>query len=685
MMSWIGNIRFKPKLIAIVVAGLVPTVLVSVVCFRAERAQIRAYADEISGLSAFVTMESLLAPLAEHEVWAAAGAAGDPSGKAKVAQAASTFEQAMAGHGEHSADYGAPTGEDERRWQNVKEAWQRLAQEHPNSVKATQSQHNELRDLIFTYRDYLVSTSGLIFDSNPANYFVLHASTVDIPDFNRYSAELRTAAAAIGANGSATSALTADVVRAEVLAESALDAVAADLSNAAQHGEKGGALQSEGGAALKDLRVAFMGFRKYIDENVTSGSISSPVDEILEQSAQVAPAADRLHGVMLTAARTGLDDVYADARATRLQLILVVLVALGLCLTFTVLVATHTIGGLKDAVSIVHGLAEGDYTRTLDVQGRDEHAQMLVSLLSMQDKVASVLREVKDNAGAVSTAADEILSGTQDLSRRTEQQAASLEETSSTMEEMAATVSQNANNAQLASQLAAGARDEAVLGGQVAKQAIEAMSTINASSNKIAEIISVIDAIAFQTNLLSLNAAVEAARAGEQGRGFAIVASEVRSLAHRSSTAAKEIKDLIKASVASVGQGSKLVSDTGRHLEDIVSSVRKVSDLVGEIATATQEQAVSAVQINRSVTQMDEGTQQNAAMVEQASASASRLNGLAKKLNQLTTYFKLDESSEATSEAAVYRAAATTPAKKRAASPTRSAAIREPAGRVRSA
>jgi methyl-accepting chemotaxis protein len=684
MMSWIGNIGFKPKLIAIVVAGLVPTILVSIVCFRAERAQIRAYADEIAGLSTFVTMESLLAPLAEHEVWAAAGAAGDPSGKSKVAHAAAAFEQAIGGHNDRDADYGAPAGEDQRRWQNVKEAWQKLAQEHPNSVKTTQTQHDELRDLIFSYRDYLVSTSGLIFDSNPANYFMLHASTVDIPDFNRYSAELRTAAAAIGANGSATGALTADVVRAEVLAENALDAVAADLSNAAQHGEKAGALQSEGGAALKDLRVAFMGFRKYIDDNVTSGSISSPVDEILEQSAQVAPATDRLHGVMLTAARSGLEVVYADARATRLQLILVVLVALAICLTFTVLVATHTIGGLKDAVDIVHGLAEGDYTRTLDVHGRDEHAQMLVSLLAMQEKMAGVLREVKDNAGAVSTAADEILSGTQDLSRRTEQQAASLEETSSTMEEMAATVRQNANNAQLASQLAAGARDEAILGGQVAKQAVEAMSTINTASNKIAEIISVIDAIAFQTNLLSLNAAVEAARAGEQGRGFAIVASEVRSLAHRSSTAAKQIKELIQASVASVGQGSKLVSDTGKHLEDIVSSVRKVSDLVGEIATATQEQAVSAVQINRSVTQMDEGTQQNAAMVEQASASASRLNGLAKKLNQLTTYFKVDDSAEAEQEA-VHRVALATPAKKRSSPPVRAGSLREPASRARSA
>jgi len=398
----------------------------------------------------------------------------------------------------------------------------------------------------------------------------------------------------------------------------------------------------------------------------------------------VAPAADRLHGVMLTAASSGLEAVYADARATRLQLILVVLVALAICLSFTVLMATHTIGGLKDAVSIVHGLAEGDYTRTMDVRGRDEHAQMLVSLLSMQDKMAGVLREVKDNAGAVSTAADEILSGTQDLSHRTEQQAASLEETSSTMEEMAATVRQNANNAQLASQLAAGARDEAILGGQVAKQAVEAMSTINASSNKIAEIISVIDAIAFQTNLLSLNAAVEAARAGEQGRGFAIVASEVRSLAHRSSTAAREIKELIQASVASVGQGSKLVSDTGRHLGDIVSSVRKVSDLVGEIATATQEQAVSAVQINRSVNQMDEGTQQNAAMVEQASASASRLNGLAKKLNQLTTYFKLDDSAEA-APATVPRAAVVTPARKRSSPAVRAESLRESASRARSA
>jgi methyl-accepting chemotaxis protein len=398
----------------------------------------------------------------------------------------------------------------------------------------------------------------------------------------------------------------------------------------------------------------------------------------------MAPAADRLHGLMLKAAQTGLEKVYADARATRLQLIFIVLLALLICLSFTVLVATHTIGGLKAAVGIVHGLAEGDYTRTATVHGHDEHARMLVSLLSMQDKMASVLREVKDNAGAVSTAADEILSGTQDLSHRTEQQAASLEETSSTMEQMAATVSQNATNAKLASQLATGARDEAILGGKVARQAIEAMSTINASSNKIAEIISVIDAIAFQTNLLSLNAAVEAARAGEQGRGFAIVASEVRSLAHRSSRAAKEIKELIQASVESVGQGSKLVSDTGRHLEDIVSSVRKVSDLVGEIAGATQEQAVSAVQINRAVTQMDEGTQQNAAMVEQASASASRLNSLAKKLNQLTTFFKLDYGARPAPGTAQDVEGAP-PADKRALLPPRAESLHESASLRRSA
>jgi methyl-accepting chemotaxis protein len=242
------------------------------------------------------------------------------------------------------------------------------------------------------------------------------------------------------------------------------------------------------------------------------------------------------------------------------------------------------------------------------------------------------------------------------------------------MEQMTATVKQNADNARLANQLAQAARDQAEHGGSVVEQAVSAMSAIDGSSKKIADIISVIDEIAFQTNLLALNAAVEAARAGDQGRGFAVVASEVRSLAQRSASAAKEIKDLIHDSVGKVEEGGRLVSESGRHLAEIVASVKKVSDVVGEISNASQEQAASADEISRAVMQMDEGTQQNAAMVEEASAAAASMNEEAGKLAQLTSFFRLDSSAGAP--------AAPLPQKRASVAASRPA-VKLPAGRER--
>jgi methyl-accepting chemotaxis protein len=283
---------------------------------------------------------------------------------------------------------------------------------------------------------------------------------------------------------------------------------------------------------------------------------------------------------------------------------------------------------------------------------------MIHGLRAMRQKIVNVFSSVRDSAGSVASAARQINAGTLDLSARTETQAANLEETASSMEEMTSTVRQNADNARLANQLAQAARGQAEQGGSVVEKAVAAMGAIDASSKKIADIISVIDEIAFQTNLLALNAAVEAARAGDQGRGFAVVASEVRSLAQRSASAAKEIKDLIQDSVGKVGEGSKLVNESGRHLGEIVASVKKVSDVVGEISNASQEQASSAEEISRAISRMDEGTHQNAAMVEQASAAAAAMQEQAGKLAELATFFKFqrgggERASDVPSAAAV--------------------------------
>jgi methyl-accepting chemotaxis protein len=309
----------------------------------------------------------------------------------------------------------------------------------------------------------------------------------------------------------------------------------------------------------------------------------------------------------------------------------------------------------------------GDLSKRIDLSGKTGFFEaMSRGVNQLADNMSEVVSKVKNVAAEVHRGAEEISTGNANLSQRTEEQSSSLEETASSMEEMTTTVKQNADNAGQANQLAMAARDQAEKGGSVVNQAVKAMSDINDASKKIADIIGVIDDIAFQTNLLALNAAVEAARAGEQGRGFAVVASEVRSLAGRSATAAKEIKELIQDSVRKVDDGSVLVTQSGQTLEKIVASVKKVSDIVAEIAAASREQSSGIEQVNRAVMQMDELTQQNAALVEEATAASQAMAEQVRGLNQMLDRYQVNEMIEgarnfaapAADSAAVTRAAA---------------------------
>ncbi len=313
---------------------------------------------------------------------------------------------------------------------------------------------------------------------------------------------------------------------------------------------------------------------------------------------------------------------------------------------------------IEEAVSVARKVADGDLTSTIVVTRNDETGKLLRALADMNQGLLKIVGEVRTGADTIATASSQIATGNMDLSARTEQQAGSLEETASSMEELAATVKQNADNARQANQLAITASEIAIKGGSVVSEVVGTMGSINEASRKIVDIIAVIDGIAFQTNILALNAAVEAARAGEQGRGFAVVASEVRNLAQRSATAAKEIKQLIDASVTQVDIGQHLVEQAGSTMTELVASVQRVTDIMGEISSANHEQEAGIAQINLAVTDMDAVTQQNAALVEEAAAAASSLQDQAVQLAEAVSVFKLAEGITARPVPTAPRAAA---------------------------
>ncbi|AIO96500.1 methyl-accepting chemotaxis protein [Burkholderia pseudomallei] len=347
-----------------------------------------------------------------------------------------------------------------------------------------------------------------------------------------------------------------------------------------------------------------------------------------------------------------IDTVYYETLVGHLAVVFVI----GLVITAAMLVIIRNVraslGGEPDeAASLAARIAAGDLTRPVAVRAGDG-TSMMAAMRDMQGRLRSTIGGIRRAAESIAAASHEIASGNHDLSQRTEQQAASLEETAASMEELTATVKQNAENARQASGLANNASEIALKGNDVVSRVIGTMGEINDSSRKIADIIGVIDGIAFQTNILALNAAVEAARAGEQGRGFAVVAGEVRSLAQRSATAAKEIKQLIDASVERVNNGSALVGQAGETMTEILQAVRRVTDIMGEIAAASEEQSSGISQVGRAVTQMDEMTQQNAALVEEAAAAASSLQEQAARLRESVSAFQVGDGAAAGAGAA---------------------------------
>jgi methyl-accepting chemotaxis protein len=393
---------------------------------------------------------------------------------------------------------------------------------------------------------------------------------------------------------------------------------------------------------MQAMPVVGDAYKKAFDEFKAAGFESAVGDK-------AARGKDRESGLLMAELKEKLSKAETDTSAIATQdaqrntlLALSVMVTVTLIgLAGAVWLSRQIVAALDQAVEVSKQVADGNLAVPIVVEGTDECAMMMQSLHDMQANLSRLVVNVRQGSEGVATASAEIAQGNHDLSARTEQQASALEETAASMEELSSTVKQNADSARTANQLAQSASSVAIQGGKVVDQVVETMKGINESSRKISDIISVIDGIAFQTNILALNAAVEAARAGEQGRGFAVVASEVRSLAGRSAEAAKEIKSLINASVERVEHGTALVDQAGSTMTEVVDSIRRVTDIMGEISAASSEQSQGVAQVGEAVTQMDQATQQNAALVEEMAAAASSLKSQAQDLVQVVAAFKV--------------------------------------------
>jgi len=406
------------------------------------------------------------------------------------------------------------------------------------------------------------------------------------------------------------------------------------------------ALDTDTDAAFKEAIGQILAFNSEGGAKVISGRID-PLNS------QTLALINKLVDMQQAASKEVMDGSVTADRSLMVVLFVLGAVAVALGVICAAVITRSITGPLEGAVSVAQKVAAGELTSQVFVEGKDETSELLQALKDMNDSLAKTVGDVRTGTELISTASQEIASGNADLSARTESQASSLEETASSMEELTSTVKQNADNARQANQLAVSASSVAEKGGTVVAQVVNTMGSITESSRKIADIISVIDGIAFQTNILALNAAVEAARAGEQGRGFAVVASEVRNLAQRSAGAAKEIKELITDSVEKVDAGSKLVDEAGQTMDLIVTSIRQVADIMGEITAATQEQSNGIEEVNQAITQMDEMTQQNAALVEQAAAAAESMQEQAELLSQAVSIFKLSHDDVRRPAAAV--------------------------------
>ena len=665
MKSLIRNLKLSHKFTLIAVIAMLLLAIPASMVVRSEIA-LRDFAkQELTGIEPATDALKLIQLTQQHRGLSASVLAGnaDVADKRQSTQAevSSAFAKAQAtaaslGDAKLTATFTRMA----HQWSELSGAIGSKTIEGPQSfAQHTALIHDQLGAL-----DDVANTSGIVLHPVASGYFLQTAVLNDLPQLTESLAQLRGTGAVLLTRGAAAPEDKAKVQALVTNAKARLEKVRKSLALAVDGNDP---LQAALAGPLAAMVLGTDDAFKLIHDKILSpeklelaaGSYFAALSATIDQQYELV---DTSMGELDKELQAGV--VAANSQLIFMAVSIALLASLAAWIMWTI--ARTITESVQLAAKLADAVAAGDRTTDVPDAGRDEIGSLLRSLGAMNAGLSAVVSSVRSNAESVAIASAQIAQGNQDLSGRTEQQASALQQTASSMEELSGTVKQNADNARQANQLATKASSVAIQGGEVVAQVVDTMKGINASSKRIADIISVIDGIAFQTNILALNAAVEAARAGEQGRGFAVVASEVRNLAQRSADAAKEIKILIKASVERVDQGTVLVDQAGATMTEVVSSIRRVTDIMGEISAASTEQSLGVSQVGEAVTQMDQTTQQNAALVEESAAAAESLNAQAQQLVDAVAVFKLSRGdAHAKSSAPAHapaKAAKSTPA-----------------------
>jgi methyl-accepting chemotaxis protein len=645
MTHFINNLKLAHKFVLLGLIAALMLALPSVMMVRDRLGTVRTAGVELSGVAPLSDALAVIRLTQQHRGLSAAVLAGNAAMDAQRQAKAAELAQALARLQASAANLGE--GELLSTRGRIADEWQALsAAVAARGLAGPQSfaRHTALIGAELGLLEDLSQVSGLVFESDPATCFLQTAVLVNLPRITEDLGQMRARGSALLSKGEASAE---DKARFDSLAQvlHGHEAQAAKMLALVAHHDAGlgrvlAQPQAAAAAAVAQART-LVG-----DKILRAARLDFPAAEYFAATTVVIDLQFKLIDSGFGALRVRLQDKLQVARRA-LLLLLVGLASLGALAVWVMWrVTCTTTAALGSALGMAQAVAAGDLSRVVRSQGRDEIAQLLNALDAMNRSLVKVVMGVRSNAEGVATASAQIAQGNQDLSKRTEQQAAALEQTAATMDELGSTVRNNADSARQANELAQGTCAVAERSSAAVGRVVSTMRGIQDSARKIADIISVIDGIAFQTNILALNAAVEAARAGEQGRGFAVVAGEVRMLAQRSADAAREIKSLISASVESVEQGSSQVDVAGAAMIEVVAAIRRVTAIVAEISSASVEQSTGVNQVGEAVSQMDQATQQNAALVEQSAAAADSLRHQAQELVRMVAVFKLDGESQ---------------------------------------